>query len=205
MRYHWWLGTAVLFGVSLAPGCGQRKGEQVPPPAPPQPTDSRFVVEVFEDIPLTSSAFENEGRIPARYTCDGEDISPPLSWDDPPEGTKELAVICDDPDAAGGTLTYWVMWGISPDLPSLPEAVPNVEHPPAVGGAKQGKNDFGKIGYGGPCPPRGPAHQYSFQLYALDTKIDLDPGSSADDLLDATEEHVLGEGELIGLYSRGER
>jgi Raf kinase inhibitor-like YbhB/YbcL family protein len=153
---------------------------------------------------LTSDAFQNDAEIPRKYTCDadGDDVSPPLKWGQPPEGAKELALICDDPDAPIGTFDHWVIWGMPAALPDLPEAVPKLENPPAVGGAKQGKNGFGKIGYGGPCPPRGKPHHYHFRLYALDTAIDLKPGSTKADLLKAMEGHIIGHAELVGLYAR---
>jgi Raf kinase inhibitor-like YbhB/YbcL family protein len=151
---------------------------------------------------LSSSAFENDGEIPKKHTCDGEDVSPPLAWEAVPEEAKELALICDDPDAPVGTFTHWVIWGMSPKLRSLPEAIPDMESPFAMAGSSQGKNDFGKIGYGGPCPPRGAPHHYHFRLYALDTATDLKPGSSKADLLKAMEGHIVAHAELVGLYGR---
>ena len=151
---------------------------------------------------LSSDAFQNNGQIPPKFTCDGDDVSPPLRWDKPPETAKELALICDDPDAPVGTFTHWAIWGIPPELPGLPEAVPKMETPGAVGGAKQGTNDFRKVGYGGPCPPRGKPHHYHFRLYALDAAVDLKPGSTKANLLKAMEGHILAQAELVGLYSR---
>jgi Raf kinase inhibitor-like YbhB/YbcL family protein len=151
---------------------------------------------------LTSDAFENNAEIPRKHTCDGDDVSPPLKWGQPPEAAKELALICDDPDAPIGTFNHWVIWGMPPELPDLPEAVPKLENPPAVGGGMQGKNGFGKLGYGGPCPPRGKPHHYHFTLYALDVAIDLEPGSNKAALLKAMEGHVIAQTELVGVYTR---
>jgi len=150
---------------------------------------------------LQSSAFSQNGNIPSKYTCDGQDVSPPLSWPDPPANTKELALICDDPDAPMGTFTHWVLYGLGPDVRSLPEAVPTDQTVAALAGAKQGKNGFGNIGYGGPCPPRG-THHYSFRLYALDAPTNLPAGASKKDLLKAMERHLLAQAELVGLYAR---
>ena len=149
---------------------------------------------------LKSTAFENGGFIPKKYTCDGSDVSPPLSWTDPPEGTKSLALICDDPDAPMGTWVHWVLFGVPPETRELPEGVPTEKT--LSWGGKQGRNDFGRIGYGGPCPPRGPAHRYFFRLYALDTEPDLSPGATKRELLRAIEGHILAEAELIGRYGR---
>jgi len=151
-------------------------------------------------LQIKSPAFEEGGTIPEKYTCDGENISPPLSWTSPPEGTKSLVLICDDPDAPMGTWVHWVLFGLSPRTSTLPEGVP--ARKVILGGAKQGINDFRKIGYGGPCPPRGPAHRYFFKLYALDSELTVDAGATKAEVLKAMEGHVLAEGQLIGRYSR---
>ncbi|MCS7309041.1 MAG: YbhB/YbcL family Raf kinase inhibitor-like protein [Armatimonadota bacterium] len=151
------------------------------------------------DIRLTSTAFPEGGMIPKKYTCDGEDVSPPLTWDNVPEGTKSFALICDDPDAPMGTWVHWVLFNLPADVRSLPEAVPPDKELPS--GARQGTNDFRKIGYGGPCPPSG-THRYYFKLYALDTMLDLPAGCSKAQLLKAMDGHVLAEGQLMGKYSR---
>jgi Raf kinase inhibitor-like YbhB/YbcL family protein len=151
---------------------------------------------------LTSLAFDDRGRIPRRHTGDGDDVSPELTWSDPPEGTVELALICDDPDAPAGTWTHWVLYGVAPDRRSLPEALPTLSALPELGGAKQGRNGWGDIGYRGPAPPRGPGHHYHFRLYALDAAVDLAPGATEDALRGAMAGHVLGQTELVGLYSR---
>ncbi len=156
--------------------------------------------QIMQKIELTSPAFSHGSFIPAKYTCDGQDVSPELTWVGVPEGTRTLALICDDPDAPVGTWVHWVLFNIPPDLKSLPEAVPALER--VLGTAVHGVNDFGRLGYGGPCPPRGSAHRYFFKLYALDTKLDLPPGASKRQVLAAAEGHVLGQGELMGKYQR---
>ncbi|MCF6159061.1 MAG: YbhB/YbcL family Raf kinase inhibitor-like protein [wastewater metagenome] len=150
-------------------------------------------------IQVKSSAFEEGGMIPKKYTCDGQDISPPLSWSAVPDGTKSIALISDDPDAPMGTWVHWVLFNLPADVRELSENIP----PEKVleNGAKQGTTDFKKIGYGGPCPPSG-THRYFFKLYALDTEINLDAGITKKQLLGAMEGHILAEGQLIGKYSR---
>jgi len=150
-------------------------------------------------IKLTSTAFQDGGLIPARYTCDGPNVSPPLSWSGLPPGTKSLALVCEDPDAPGKTWTHWVVYGIPPTTMQLAEGI--VHEETLSNGGKQGKNDFGKIGYGGPCPPSG-THRYFFKLSALDSEISLEPGATKDQLLGAIDGHVLAQGELMGKYKR---
>jgi Raf kinase inhibitor-like YbhB/YbcL family protein len=139
------------------------------------------------DIKITSSAFAEGGMIPKRYTCDSEDVSPDLSWSGVPEGTQSIALICDDP------------FNLPADLTELTTAV----GPDKIlaNGGLHGKNDFGRLGYGGPCPPGG-THRYFFKLYALDIRLDLDSGISKAQLLVAMEGHILAEGQLMGKYTR---
>jgi len=152
---------------------------------------------------LTSPAFESGGRIPKRYTGEGEDVSPPLEWSDPPEGTQALALVCDDPDAPVGTWDHWLIWNLPADTRELPEGVPTTATVDDLGGAAQGKNGWGKIGYGGPMPPPGHGdHHYHFRLYALEARLDLAPGAEKRTLVQAMDGHVLGQAELTGLYSR---
>ena len=151
-------------------------------------------------LALTSPAFEDGGMIPSEFTCDGANASPPLEWSDVPQGTKSFALICDDPDAPLGTWVHWVLYGLPPDTTSLPNAVPADEV--VAGGALQGKNDFKRIGYGGPCPPSGKPHRYFFKLYALDAELDLKPGVKKKDLEKAMKGHVLARGQLVGRYKR---
>jgi Raf kinase inhibitor-like YbhB/YbcL family protein len=151
------------------------------------------------DIKITSTAFGDGGMIPPKYTCDGEDISPPLQWEGVPEATQSIALISDDPDAPVGTWVHWVIFGLPADTTELPVNVPPDEI--LTSGAKQGKSDFGRIGYGGPCPPSG-THRYFFKIYALDAELDLPPGATKSQLLQAMEGHILAEGQLIGKYQR---
>ncbi len=150
-------------------------------------------------LEIKSTAFKEGGTIPKKYTCDGPDVSPPLSWAQPPEGTKSLVLICDDPDAPMGTWVHWVLYGLSPNTLELPEGVPDKKE--VLGGAKQGTNDFRKIGYGGPCPPGG-THRYFFKLYAIDSELDLSAGATKKEVLKRIEGHILAEGQLMGRYSR---
>jgi len=150
-------------------------------------------------IKLTSSAFKEGAMIPAQYTCDGKDISPPLNWSAVPEGTQSFALICDDPDAPIGTWVHWVVYNIPDKVTALPENVP--PHKSVMGNILQGMTDFRRIGYGGPCPPRG-THRYYFKIYALDTMLNLPAGATKRELLRAMEGHILVEGQLMGRYGR---
>jgi Raf kinase inhibitor-like YbhB/YbcL family protein len=151
-------------------------------------------------IELSSTAFGDGESIPKKFTGDGEDVSPPLRWPDPPRETKSFALICDDPDAPKKTWVHWVLFNLPAEKRELEEAVPAQEV--LAGGAKQGKNDFDKIGYGGPAPPPGKPHRYYFKLYALGTMLDLAPGATKDQLLAAMKGHILAEGQLMGRYGR---
>ena len=151
------------------------------------------------DIQLTSSAFAESGMIPPQYTCDGQDVSPPLRWESVPEGTGSIALICDDPDAPMGTFVHWVLYDLPADVRELPENVPAEATLPS--GAKQGTSDFGTTGYGGPCPPGG-THRYFFKIYALDAPLELSSGATKAQLLGAMEGHILAQGQLLGKYKR---
>lgn len=151
-------------------------------------------------IQLTSSGFTEGTPIPSKYTCDGEDVSPPLKWRNVPQGSTSLALICDDPDAPIGTWVHWVLYDIPPAVTELLEGIPMTGV--LASGAKQGTNDFKRLGYGGPCPPRGATHRYFFKLYALDTELGLKPGATKKDLARAMEGHILAEGRLMGMYKR---
>ena len=148
---------------------------------------------------IGSPAFENGSMIPKKYTCDGEDISPPLKWHDLPEGTKSLALVCDDPDAPLMTWVHWVIYCIPPTKDGLEEGIPNKE---ILEYGKQGKNSWGRIGYGGPCPPGKKPHRYFFKLYAIDEAIDLKPGLKKKELLKKIEAHVIEKTEIMGRYGR---
>lgn len=149
---------------------------------------------------LSSTAFESGQVIPKRFTGDGADVSPPLQWSDPPAQTMSFALICDDPDAPRGTWVHWVLFNLPADTRQLPEAVPTGQ--PLTGGAAQGTNDFGNVGYGGPAPPPGKQHRYFFKLYALDRQLELAAGATKDQLLAVCQGHVLAEAELMGKYQR---
>jgi Raf kinase inhibitor-like YbhB/YbcL family protein len=152
------------------------------------------------NIQITSTAFAEGQPIPDQYTCTGLDVSPPLTWSNAPAGTKSFALIADDPDAPMGTWVHWVIYNLPPATSSLAENTP--PSPELPNGAKQGINDFGKTGYGGPCPPRGKPHHYHFKIYALDTLLNLPAGATKQELLKAMSGHVLAEGELVGTYQR---
>jgi Raf kinase inhibitor-like YbhB/YbcL family protein len=152
---------------------------------------------------ITSSAFRFGQPIPAKYTCEGEDVSPPLQWSDLPAGAKSLSLICDGPDAPVGTGVHWVVYDLPLTKGELTKNVPATQTLPD--GAKQGRNDFKRVGYGGPCPPPGKPHRYYFKLYALDTDLGLKPGATKQDLLRAMEGHILAEAQLMGTYQRTRR
>jgi Raf kinase inhibitor-like YbhB/YbcL family protein len=149
---------------------------------------------------LTSSAFREGAAIPKQHTGDGKDLSPALEWRDPPDGVKSFAVICEDPDAPRGTWVHWVLFNLPPDTRQLAEGVPAKDTLPNQ--ARQGRNDFRKIGYGGPAPPPGKPHRYFFKLHALDKTLDLPAGSTRDQVLAAMKGHILGETQLMGTYGR---
>ncbi len=151
------------------------------------------------EMDLNSQAFRPGGMIPAKYTCDGADISPPLTLPDPPAGTKSFALIMDDPDAPVGTWVHWVIWNIPATTRALEENIPKTASLP--NGARQGTNDFKRIGYGGPCPPSG-THRYFFKLYALDTTLNLPPETTKSVLEDTMRGHILVQADLIGKYTR---
>jgi Raf kinase inhibitor-like YbhB/YbcL family protein len=170
----------LVVAALLMSGCGGREPEVKVSPAP-------------MTIRLTSTAFADQGDIPRRYTCDGENLSPPLRFGAVPSGTAELALLVDDPDAPARTFVHWVGWGIDPRTAALAEG----EAAPS-----EGTNGFGKRGYGGPCPPKGKPHRYVFTVYALSRGLDLPQGASADDLKRAVSGRVLAAGRLVGRYAR---
>jgi len=151
---------------------------------------------------LTSGAFTGGGAIPARHGCDGANLSPALAWSGAPAGTVAFALIVDDPDAPAGTWVHWVLFNLPGTLAALPEGVPGNERLPALGGALQGRNDFHRVGYGGPCPPPGRAHHYYFRLYALNAALSLAAGASRQEVDRAMHGHVLTETTLMGTYAR---
>jgi Raf kinase inhibitor-like YbhB/YbcL family protein len=149
---------------------------------------------------LKSTAFAAGGEIPARHSCEGADESPALSWSGAPAGTKSFALIVDDPDAPVGTWVHWVLYDLPGDITQVPAAQSASET--LANGARQGVNDFRKVGYGGPCPPPGKPHRYFFKLYALDAPTALKPRATKSDVLRAIDGHVLGQAELMGTYKR---
>ncbi|MEJ2207884.1 MAG: YbhB/YbcL family Raf kinase inhibitor-like protein [Anaerolineae bacterium] len=149
---------------------------------------------------LRSEAFEAGGSIPRTYSCQGQGVSPPLSWRGVPDEAASLALVVDDPDAPSGTFTHWLLYDMPPDLDSLPQGVPGEQRPASYG--VQGQNGGGGIGYKGPCPPAGPAHHYHFRLYALDQELGLSPGAAKEEVLSALEGHVVAETELVARYAR---
>jgi len=148
----------------------------------------------MSEFALESNAFEHAQAIPKHFTCDGEDVSPPLRWTSVPEKTRSLALLVDDPDAPDGVFTHWVAWGLDPGTGGLGEG---------ESGPREGRNDFGTVGYRGPCPPPGAgAHRYLFRLYALDGDLELDSGAGKAELEHAIERHVLTTADLVGTYQR---
>jgi Raf kinase inhibitor-like YbhB/YbcL family protein len=150
-------------------------------------------------LEIMSTAFSSGESIPTKFTCDGDDVSPPLQWSDPPQGTQSFALIADDPDAPAGTWVHWVLFNMPAESRSLPESVS--PDPDLTDGGRHGENSWGRLGYGGPCPPSG-THRYFFKLYALDSALDLAAGARKDKLLNAMEGHILGQTEVMGVYSR---
>lgn len=148
-----------------------------------------------------TSEFGKDEMIPARYTADGKNISPPLRISDVDPEALSLAIIVDDPDAPMSTFTHWLIWNIPPSTREIPEGIPVEDKVDSLNGARQGKNDFGDIGYGGPAPPRG-THNYKFKVYALDQMLDLEPGAGKEELLAEIEDKMLQKTILSGKYSR---
>jgi Raf kinase inhibitor-like YbhB/YbcL family protein len=206
-------GYFALCLVVAVVGCGRedlRKPGATPAPAgggvaqSEKPSEGSRIM----GIKLTSAAIKEGALIPRKYTGEGDDVSPPLAWESVPESTQEFALICDDPDAPSDEpWVHWVLYGIAADVREVPEGVPSNE--PQLTKpipARQGKNSWtsgSMIGYRGPMPPPGHGtHHYHFKLYALDSKLDLPPSATKQQLLDAMQGHVLAEGELIGTYER---
>jgi len=151
---------------------------------------------------LTSTAFKEGAAIPVKHTCDGADVSPPLAWSGAPPGSAAFALIVDDPDAPAGTWVHWVLYDLPATTAQLAENVAKTDAPAGLGGALQGRTDFRRPGYGGPCPPPGPAHRYFFKLYALDAPLRLKAGATKRDVEAAMQGHVVGTAQLMGTYAR---
>ena len=186
----------VVLALLIATG-SCRSAQESAKEDPQKPPDEVTELVTFE---VRSVAFEHDSLIPREYTCDGEDISPALTWSGVPDGAKSLALVCDDPDAPSGVWVHWVLCGIPPDRDSLPAAVPRENE--VLGGILHGMTSFRRVGYGGPCPPEGKPHRYFFRLYALDAELELEAGRTKEELLAAMEGHVLAQGELMGRYGR---
>lgn len=189
--------AAMFAALLLAAGTADR------PEASPCGIERRALIDpsggTAMEIKITSPAFEEGGLIPRKYTCDGDDVSPPLAWTGVPSNAATIALISDDPDAPMGTWVHWVLFNLPATESSLPEAVPPEKE--LKSGARQGRNDFRRIGYGGPCPPGG-THRYFFKIYALDTALNLPAGATKAELLKAMEGHILAQGQLMGKYRR---
>ncbi len=207
MRYLVLITSAILLGACAAesvtaspiaeptqavPAVEPTQQELQPAAEQPSPTDG-------PDFKLLSSAFVQGDPIPAAFSCDGENISPRLTWTHPPDGPLSFALILDDPDAPVGTWVHWVLFNIPAEARSLPESIG--PDPVLANGAVHGSNSWNSIGYGGPCPPGG-EHRYFFKLYALDSVLELEVGATKEQLLAAMEGHILGQTDLMGTYSR---
>ena len=151
-------------------------------------------------LTVESESFAPGGRIPTKYTCDGENVSPPISWSEGPEGTREFALLCDDPDAPGGVFVHWVLWGIPKGTTQLKEGIAAGDA--SLGSAQSGTNSFQLRGYRGPCPPPGKPHRYFFRIFALDGAVTLRAGASRGELDRAMNGHVVAQGEVVGKYGR---
>lgn len=150
-------------------------------------------VDAEASMQVHSDTLPSRGRVPERFTCEGEDVAPDLSWGEAPDGTREVVVVVDDPDAPRGTFTHWTVWGLAPS-DSLADGVP--------AGAVEGRNDFGSVGYRGPCPPPGAPHRYRFRVFAVDTPVGLETGATATRLHEAMASHVLAEGRREAMFGR---
>lgn len=161
---------------------------------------SVYVTALAQNFKITSPAFKYGDFIPVKYTCEGEDISPPLKWENVPKGTRSFVLIVEDPDAPIGTFIHWIIY----DIPATSTGiVENFPKKPVVNGIKQGINDFGKVGYGGPCPPPGKPHRYFFKLFAIDKNtLGIPPKARLNEVIKAINGHIIGTSELMGLYKR---
>lgn len=211
--------TFILLGILLLTACASTEGTSAPAPvepeqaqptvpaSPPEPTALPAKTEASEPVEesmpfeLTSTAFRQAEPIPVQYSCDGDDISPPLQWGDPPSGTQSFALVMDDPDAPIGTWDHWILFNIPADIRGLEENLPITGKNQEPGSIFVGNNSWQRTDYGGPCPPGG-THRYFFKLYALDTNINLLPGANKKQVQEALQGHILAETELMGTYTR---
>jgi Raf kinase inhibitor-like YbhB/YbcL family protein len=171
------------------------------PGTPEQSVPDPLTEDKTLPIAFTSSAFAQGQLIPLQYSCQGldKDISPPLSWGEPPSGTQSFALIMDDPDAPGGIWDHWLLFNIPPSARGLPASFP--ANPTLPDGSMSGNNSWGKTGYGGPCPPSG-THRYFFKLYALDETLAISAGATKGELEKAMVGHILAQGELMGIFAK---
>ena len=188
------LGLTVIsiltaLAVGALAGCAAPPGTRAP--SKPQAASS---------FKLQTPAFKPGSDLPRKFTCEGADASPALDWSGPPPSTQSFALIVDDPDAPGGAWVHWVVYDLPASARQLPEGVPQADDLPD--GGRQGVNDFGKPGYGGPCPPPGKPHRYFFKLYALDKRLDLGAGATKKAVEQAMKGHILARTELVGRYGR---
>jgi hypothetical protein len=181
----WGVAAGLLLAVAALPGC--------------RGSGSTVIAKDQAVLKITSSSFQR-GQIPKRFSCHGADLSPQLAWTAPPPGTASFALIVTDPDAPGGVFVHWVLYDLAAGTRELPEGLPSEGQ--LADGSRQGRNDFGNIGYGGPCPPPGSPHHYVFTLYALDAKLNLARGATRAQVESAMRGHILARGELVGLYQR---
>jgi Raf kinase inhibitor-like YbhB/YbcL family protein len=196
------IALLVLFSGCISDQSGTTAGDESPTnkETPSEQWTQKEGEAILKQISISSDAFENGGSLPVDYTRDGDDCSPALSWEGLPEGTRSIALIVDDPDAPGKTWVHWVIYNIPASRNGLPSGV--AKNNTLDDGSLQGMNDFGKIGYGGPCPPAGKPHRYVFKVYALDTTLSLKSGAAKAQLEAAMSGHILAQGELIGKYGR---
>jgi Raf kinase inhibitor-like YbhB/YbcL family protein len=180
IRAAWGVAAVVLLAVAVLPGC-------------------RGALVRRQAMNLTSISFQS-GQIPAKYTCNGAGVSPQLAWTAPPAGTASFALLVTDPDAPRGTFVHWVLYDLPAGARALPEGLPNQGQ--LADGSRQGRNDFGNIGYGGPCPPGHTPHHYVFTLYALNTRLNLPVGATRAQVEATMQGHTLARAELIGLYKQ---
>ncbi len=180
----------ILFAILFIFSCNTKKSK----------TTANINIGGNMSIQITCPAFKEGETIPVKYTCDGKNVSPALNWSGTPANTKSFALICDDPDAPMGTWVHWVVYNIPATITSLPEAIPMKKT--VLNNIIQGTTSSRKIGYGGPCPPRGPVHRYFFKIYAIDTNLDLKAGASKNEIITAMKGHILAEGQLMGRYSK---
>jgi len=192
------LGSAVIAMLALLTVTLFAEGQSIRA----LPLHSSFALEGGNSMSLSisSSSFANGGEIPKKFTCDGADFSPQLSWAEPPAGTKSFALLVDDPDAPVGNWNHWTMWNLPASARGLDEGVS--KDASLTDGSQQGKNDFRKTGYNGPCPPPGKPHRYYFKLFALDSNLDLKPGATKRELEVAMKGHILAQAEWMGRYGR---